>query len=373
MDIKHDEIGPEKVLMVYDPKTGMKGFTVIDNTKLGPAKGGIRMTPTVSVEEVAKLARAMTLKNALAELPFGGGKSGIVADASKIDQKQKDELMKAFGKAIRPLCPSMYIAAPDISTGEHEMEIFAKAVGDINACTGKPTNVCDGYKCGIPHELGSTGYGVAQAAKTAIEHSGLDISKLTFTVDGYGNVGSFTARFLSQMGAKFVAVSDIKGGIYDAEGIDYKDIDILKSLGKSVVDHDKGRKISHAELFELDVDMLIPASIPDVINEKNVDKVKAKIIVEGANIPMKPEIEEKLHSRGVLIVPDIIANSGGVISSYIEASGGQIDDVFPTIDKKIIPNTRLVLQRSRELKMSTRKAAEDIAEERLKKARRFID
>ena len=372
MEIKYDVLGPEKIVMVYDEKTGMKGFTVIDNTALGPAKGGIRMTPTVSVEEVSKLARAMSLKNALAELPFGGGKSGIVADASKLTSEQKDAIVAAFGKALKEICPSKYIAAPDMYMAEHEMEVFAKAAGHIDACTGKPKDMCYGYKCGIPHELGSTGYGVARAAKVAVEFLGKDMKDMTFAIEGFGNVGSFAAQFLSEMGAKMILASDSKGAVYDPDGIPVKLIQELKSAKRCVVHCDKAQEIPKEELFEKEVDILITASIPDVIHEGNIDKVKAKIIVEGSNIPMTYEVEAKLHEKGTVIVPDIIANAGGVISSYMEYVGAPVADMFETIAKKIEPNTLRVLEHAQENKETTRQAAIEIAEERIKNAKRSI-
>ncbi|MFC1754115.1 Glu/Leu/Phe/Val dehydrogenase [Thermoproteota archaeon] len=370
--VNYDELGPEKVLLVYDPKTKMKGFTVIDNTNLGPAKGGIRMTPSVTVEEVSKLARAMTLKNALAEIPFGGGKSGIVADNSKLTKENKDKLITAFGKALKEVCPSRYVAAPDMYMGEHEMKVFAKAVGHIDACTGKPKDICEGYKCGIPHELGSTGYGVARSAKVAVEHTGLDMKKITFGIEGFGNVGSFAAKFLLEMGAKFVAASDSKGALYNEKGISYDDAVGVKKEGRCIVHCDKTKEIPKEKFFEMDMDLMITASVPDVIHEENYKKVKAKIIVQGSNIPMTYDVEEKLFEKGVIIVPDIIANAGGVISSYMEYAGMDVKELFPTIERKIEPNTRLVLERSKENKVSARKAALAIAEERVKNAKRFM-
>ncbi|MBS7636721.1 Glu/Leu/Phe/Val dehydrogenase [Candidatus Bathyarchaeota archaeon] len=173
-----DEWGPEKILQVYDSETKMKGILVIDNTALGPGKGGIRMTSTVDIEEVFRLARTMTWKCALAELPFGGAKSGIIADPEKISKEEKNNLIRAFAIAIKPLSPSLYIAGPDINTGE-EMAIYAIANGNLNSCTGKPAYMCvrPGEKCGIPHEYGSTAYGVFHAIMVASEHVGLNLKR----------------------------------------------------------------------------------------------------------------------------------------------------------------------------------------------------
>ncbi|MEM2975970.1 MAG: Glu/Leu/Phe/Val dehydrogenase dimerization domain-containing protein, partial [Candidatus Bathyarchaeia archaeon] len=207
-----DEWGPEKILQVYDVNTGMKGILVIDNTALGPGKGGIRMTPTVNVEEVFRLARTMTWKCALAELPFGGAKAGIIAEPKQISKEEKMGLVRAFAIALKPLSPSHYIAAPDINTGEEEMAAYALANGSLKSCTGKPANMCvrPGEKCGIPHEYGSTGFGVFHAIRVAAEHFGIRLRDATVAIDGFGNVGSFLAKYICEYGAKVVAVSDSK-------------------------------------------------------------------------------------------------------------------------------------------------------------------
>ena len=171
--VEYDEFGPEKILSVYNAKTGMKGFVVIDNTALGPGKGGIRMTPTVTTEEVARLARTMTWKCALANLPFGGAKSGIVADDKKISREKKEEIVRSFSESLKIVCPDLYIAAPDMYMGEREMEWFAKANGNFKACTGKPKSMG-----GLPHELGSTGFGVYHAARVAARYTNLDLKRI---------------------------------------------------------------------------------------------------------------------------------------------------------------------------------------------------
>jgi glutamate dehydrogenase/leucine dehydrogenase len=369
--VNYDEFGPEKILQVYDPKTGMKGFVVIDNTAFGIAKGGIRMTPDVTVDEVAKLARAMTWKCAMADIPFGGGKSGIVADPKKLSDKQKQGLMAAFGKAISPVCPSLYCAAPDMNTAEREMETFAKANGSIDSCTGKPKELCDGKKCGIPHELGSTGYGVYHSTLVALDHMKLDVKKVTFSVEGFGNVGVFAAKFLTEKGAKLVAVSDSKGCIYNPDGISFKEIEAVKKKTGSVINYKPGKVLASDDAATVAADVFIPAAKPDVINSKNWKDVKAKLIVEGANIPMAVELEEELYKKGRVVIPDFVANAGGVISSYVEYIGGDLDDVFSVIEKKIVKNTKMVLESSAKKKISPRAAAMEIAVERVKKAKKL--
>ncbi|MEM3383578.1 MAG: Glu/Leu/Phe/Val dehydrogenase [Nitrososphaerales archaeon] len=364
-----DEWGPEKILQVYDPRTKMRGILVIDNTVLGPGKGGIRMMPTVSVEEIFRLARTMTWKCALAELPFGGAKSGIIADPKKISKEEKINLIKAFAIALRPLSPSQYIAAPDINTGEEEMAAYAIANGSLMSCTGKPANMCviPGEKCGIPHEYGATGYGVFQAIRVAAEFMGVDLKKATIAISGFGNVGSSLAKYISEMGAKLVAVSDSSGCIFNSYGLDYEKLRRVKEEMKSVIRYEPGEVLKSEEIFELNVDILVPASISDVINEKNVDNVKARLIVEAANIPITYESERILHERGVLVIPDIIANAGGVISSYAEYIGENPQKMLEMVEERITRNVKLIIERAKEENVMPRNVALEIAQERIKK------
>ena len=365
-----DQWGPEKIIEVYDAGTGMKGILVIDNTALGPGKGGIRMTPTVDVEEVFRLARTMTWKCALAELPFGGAKSGLIADPKKISKEGKMNLIRAFAMALKPLSPSQYVAAPDMNTGEAEMAAYALANGSLKSCTGKPSHMCvrPGEECGIPHEYGSTGYGVTHATRVAAESIGVKLKDASVAIDGFGNVGSFAARYLSESGARIVAVSDSRGCIYNPDGIVYGKLEKVKKETRSVINYKPGQVLRNDELYELQVDIIVPASIPDVIDERNVEKIKAKLIVEAANIPATAESEKRLHERGVLVVPDIIANAGGVISSYAEYIGENPKGMFDMVKQKIISNVGLVIKKAREQKVTTRDAALRIAQKRVKEA-----
>src|SRR3989344_4259306 len=295
----------------------MHGFLVIDNTNLGPGKGGIRMTSSVNMEEVARLARVMTFKTALAGLPFGGAKAGIVADVKNLSAKQKDEIIASFSKAIKQECPSVYVAAPDINTGEHEMEVFAKANGSMKSCTGKPLKMR-----GLPHELGSTGIGVVQGTLCALEVLNLDIKKIRFAVEGLGNVGLYSAKYLSEAGAKLVGASDSKGFLYDPNGINFNALEKIKNRNGSVLDYKGGKVLPNKEILNANADLLVTAAIPDLVKESDVKDVKFKVIIEGSNIPMTANVEKMLAKKGIVIVPDFVANAGGVISSYIEYIGG---------------------------------------------------
>ena len=369
--IQYDEFGPEKVIQVSDRKTGMKGILVIDNTAKGPGKGGIRMTPTVTVDEVFRLARVMTWKTAMADLPFGGAKAGIIAPNEIIkDKARKKEFVQAFSKAIKFVCPKLYIGAPDVNTGEEEMRWFVEANGSWKAATGKPVDMCAeaGKKCGIPHEFGSTGFGVYHSTAVAAERLKLPLKGLTFAVEGFGNVGSFAAKYLTEAGAKLVAVSDSRGCIYNKDWIDFRALEKAKKETGSVTNYKPGSVLPGPQLFELEVDVLIPAALPDSINKGNVESIKAKVVVEGANIPMTIEMEEALHKRGVLIVPDFVANAGGVISSYAEYRDKSPAEMFKLVEKKVRKNTKQTLILAKKNGIKPRDAAMLIVMERVRKA-----
>ena len=344
-----DEWGPEKVLQVYDPDTGMKGVLVIDNTSTGPGKGGIRFAPSVTPLEVFRLARTMTWKCAAAGLPFGGAKGGIIADPNKVDRVS---WMKSFAKMIRPYCPSQYIAATDVGTTELDMAIFAHEIGDMRACTGKPSELG-----GIPHELGTTGYGVSVALQTAFdilkELKIIQLSQKSQTrvvIQGFGNVGSFAARFLDQNGIKVVGVSDVSGFIYNKDENGLNIPKLMKDMkGKAKLSdlNDYGYDIRDKdEIFEIGLDIFIPAAMGGVINNKTSSKLVGngvKMVVEAANIPTTSDAGEYLHKNKIWIIPDFLANAGGVIGSFVEYQGRTEKEAFDLIEYKISKNIKEVL------------------------------
>ena len=322
------------------------------------------MVPDVTKEEVFRLARAMTWKNAMADLPFGGAKSGIRADPKSITPEKKEAIIRSFARALKNIVPDEYIAGPDMNVTELEMAQFADEVGDMQASTGKPLEMG-----GLPHELGSTGFGVHWATRVAAESIGLE--NPTVAIEGFGNVGTFTAKFLSEAGYKIVAVSDSSGAIYNPEGLDVEKLIKVKQEKRKVTLYEGGKVLPKEELFGLDVDILIPGARPDVIREGNFSKVKAKLIVEAANIPMSHELERKFHEKGVLVIPDFVANAGGVISSYVEHIHGTEKQMFQMVEEKIRKNTAEVLELSKEKGISTRDAALEIAKSRVMKAMEF--
>lgn len=339
-----DEWGPEKVLQVYDPDTGMKGVLVIDNTSTGPGKGGIRFAEGATPLEVSKLARTMTWKCAAAGLPFGGAKGGIIADPNKVDRVA---WVKSFAKMIKPYCPGQYIAATDIGTTELDMAIFAHEIGDMRACTGKPSELG-----GIPHELGTTGYGVTTALETALdvllELNAIHISRdnIKVSIQGFGNVGSFTARFLDSSGIRVVAISDISGLVYNKDGLNIPRL-MIDMKGKSMLSDLDGYDILNKnQIFEFDSDVFIPAAMGNVIVDDTVTKILdhgVKIVVEAANLPTTKKADEYLNSNGVWVIPDFLANAGGVIGSFVEYQGRTEKEAFDLIRYKISKNIKNIL------------------------------
>lgn len=361
---KDDKFGFEKVIEVYDQRTGMEGVCVIHNTARGPGKGGIRMVPDITVEEVMGLARAMTWKNAMADLPFGGAKSGIKADPAKLAQSQKEAIVRAFARKIAEIMPEQYIAGPDMNMSEREMAYIADECRDPRVVTGKPAELG-----GLPHELGSTGYGVALATKVAVEHGGRTLDGMKVAIEGFGNVGTFTMKFLAEFGASIVAVSDSKGTIYSPEGLDYDKLMRTKAEKKTVTAYEGGKVLEGKAIFEVDCDILIPGARPNVITEENAARVKAKYVTEAANLPITADIELVLARKGTVVLPDFVANAGGVISSWCETAGMGEKEMFSIVKDKIEKNTRVMLDRAKNLE--TRKAAMEIAKERVEEAMRY--
>ncbi len=368
-----DDLGPEQIVRVYDPSIDMEGFLVIDNTLAGPGKGGFRMTPDVSVEEVCRLARAMTIKNVLAGVSFGGAKAGIVWKGGKDNLQLKEKYVRSFARALKPFLGKRYISAPDVNVGEREIRWFVDEAKDWNAATGKPSDICTwkGFKkvCGIPHELGSTGFGVAHATRQAAEILGMDIKGARVAIHGFGNVAMFAHKFLSEMGAKTVAVANSRFTLFSEDGLDDNFLNSVIS-GEKRIDDYPGEKLPLEKFWEIESDILIPASVTDVINESNKYKIKTKLIVEGANIPMRENIENELFQRGIMIVPDVVANSGGVISSYAEYKGINSNQMFKLVEEKITSVIKEVMERSIKEKVNPRIIAMQIAEKRLEKLRR---
>lgn len=350
-----DDLGPEKIMLLRDPGVGLDAVLVVDNTAAGPAIGGIRMALDLTVEEVFRLARAMTYKNAAAGLRHGGAKAGIIADPNMADD-EKERLVRAFACAMRDIRD--YIPGPDMGLTEANMGQIQDEIGRV---VGLPPAMG-----GIPLDtLGTTGFGVAIATEVAEELGAVTIDKARVVVQGFGAVGIAAARFLGERGAVIVAVLDSKGACVAPDGFDLEKLIEFKREGHPVREFPGGTVADGDDLIGLDCEIWIPAARPDVFTATNAGEVKAKVIVQGANIPATSEAETILHQRGVLVIPDFIANAGGVICGAVEYAGGTATQAFATIEEKIRANTRAVLEESVRSGTEPRQAAVTLAHSRV--------
>jgi glutamate dehydrogenase (NAD(P)+) len=296
------------------------GYRVQYNVTLGPAKGGIRYHPGVTLDEVTTLAAWMTWKCAVAHIPFGGGKGGVICDPSVMSRRELEALTRRYiAEIIDAIGPTKDVPAPDVNTNEQTMawimDTYSMHVGHTETAvvTGKPLEL--GGSLGRRE---ATGRGVMIAARESAKHVGFDIKGATVAVQGFGNVGSVSADLLARAGAKIVGVADWKGGVYNAKGLDIPKLLDHTGRNRTVAGFDGGEPLTNDELFALDLDVLIPAALENQITVANADRIRAKVIVEGANGPTTPEANDRLYKRGVFVVPDILANSAGVTASYFE-------------------------------------------------------
>lgn len=359
-----DELGPAKIHLVREPRLGLDAVLVVDNVARGPAMGGLRIAPDASVEECARLARAMTLKNAAAELPHGGGKSMLRGDPH-MPGGQKEALLRAFAHALRN--EADYIFGPDMGTDETCMAWIKDETG---RASGLPAALG-----GIPlDELGATGWGLLHCAELAAQHIGMKLEGARVAIQGFGAVGRHAARFLAGRGAVLVAASDTRGTILDQRGIEVGALIRLKEGGGAVCDYPAGLTLERDAVMGVDCDIWIPAARPDVIDDSNAGKLRARIVLQGANIPCTAGAEAALHARGVLVLPDFIANAGGVICAAYEYAGATRGQAFQAIEEKIRANTVAVLAAAKQKELAPRAAAVALAVERVKaamKTRRF--
>ena len=353
-----DALGPTKIVHVYEPSIGLKGILVVDNVARGPAIGGVRMAEDVSLEECVRLARAMTLKNAAAGLPHGGGKAVLFGDP-KMDPAHKQALIRGFAKALRTELD--YIFAPDMGTDEECMAWVRDEIGRVVAL---PREIG-----GIPlDELGATGWGLLNATDVALSMGGFPLAGARVVVQGFGAVGRHAARFLTERGARLVGVADSRGAVRNPAGLDVAELSRLKESGGSVADYGDGETLDRDAVVGLPCDIWIPAARPDVVNEDNVDQLQARLVVQGANIPFTPGAERILHERGVLVVPDFIANAGGVICAAMEWRGATETAAMDAIQEKVRRNTRNVLEDAKARGIPPRQAAVEMAEARVRRA-----
>jgi glutamate dehydrogenase/leucine dehydrogenase len=353
-----DDVGPAQITYIHQASLALKAIVVIDNTACGAAIGGVRMAADVSVEECVRLARAMTWKNAAAGLPHGGGKSVIFGDP-RMPEERKEQIIRAFARSIVNMVD--YIPGPDMGTDERSMAWLREEIG---RSVGLPEAVG-----GIPlDEIGATGFGLAACVDVAREFIGLGLKGARVAVQGFGAVGKHAARFLAKKGCVLVAASDTSGALVDPSGLDVTALIALKGAGRPLREYERGTKLPPDAILDVDCDIWIPAARPDVVRADNVSRLRARLVPQGANIPCTPEAERILHERGVLVVPDFIANAGGVICAAMEYRGSTERAAFEYIDERIRQNTRAVLQQSLQNRAQPRLAALDLAKGRVHKA-----
>lgn len=294
------------------------GYRSQHNNACGPYKGGLRFHPAVNIDEVKALSTWMTFKCSVTGVPYGGGKGGIAIDPKEFSQTELEKISRGFAAAIAPFIgEKVDIPAPDVNTNGQIMswmvDEYAKVTGEYapGVFTGKPVEFG-----GSLARTEATGYGVALMAKAAVEKCGIDFRGATIAVQGFGNVGTYTALFAHRLGAKVVAVSDINVTIYNENGLDIEKM--FKDPVKPLANNGYGKEITKEEFFALAVDALLPCALENQITSANAGQIKAKVVCEGANGPTTPEADEILAKNGVLVVPDILANAGGVTVSYFE-------------------------------------------------------
>jgi len=345
------------------------GYRVQYNITLGPAKGGIRYHPDVTLDEVTALAAWMTWKCAVAHVPFGGGKGGIICDPTRMSRRELEALTRRYvAEIIDAIGPDKDVPAPDVNTNDQimawVMDTYSMHVGYTATAvvTGKPIEM--GGSLGRRE---ATGRGVMIVTREAAKHLGLDINAATVAVQGFGNVGSVSADLLSKTGAKIVAVTDWKGGVHNSAGLDIaKMLDYAKQH-KTIDGFPGGESIDNEQLFGLDVDVLVPAALENQITMENAPIIRAKIVAEGANGPTTPEAHRHLHERGVFVIPDILANAGGVTTSYFEwvqdrhGYFWEEEEVNHRLEAKMVEAFRDVLDTSVRYKADMRTAAYIVA------------
>jgi glutamate dehydrogenase (NAD(P)+) len=308
------------VMMENGEVKNFEGYRCQYDGARGPYKGGIRYHPNVSEKEIEALAGRMSLKCAVVDLPYGGAKGGVKCNTKDLSRQEKKNVTRRYAQKMESIIgPEKDIPAPDMGTGSEIMgwfmDTYSMSVGHTvpGVVTGKPINLG-----GTLGRQEATGTGISIIVKRLSEYLDMDISEQDIAIQGFGNVGSVSAKKIKNMGGNVVAVSDINGGLYNSNGLDIEKLFELRKQKGSIYNYEKENKISNNELLELDVDILIPAAIGNVITEENANNIKADIIIEAANGPTTPEADSILDEKGKIIIPDILSNSGGVIVSYLE-------------------------------------------------------
>lgn len=353
------------------------GFRCQHNKWRGPYKGGIRYHPQLDIDEVKSLSFWMTIKNAIVDVPFGGGKGGIVVDPSSLSEKEIEELSRGYVRKMFPVLGSdIDMPAPDMNTNSKIMDIMVDEYSIISKQDAKTVFTGKSIpKGGSEGRLQATGYGGAFVLQHFLKNNKNKNNKLTIAVQGLGNVSSFFCSKAEQMGYSIVAVTDSKSGIYNSQGLDMQSVIKYKKINKNLKSYcseDKNTKvITNDEILTLDVDILVPGAIENVVTQKNAENIKAKIIIELANGPVSLEADDILYKRGIEVLPDVLCNSGGVCVSYYEWLQNKTeqkwteDEVIQKLETQIVKACDDVVLLKETYQTSYRMAAYMLAIERL--------
>ena len=366
-----DEWGPEKVVVVSHRRFAMRGVLVIDNTARGIGKGGTRMSPSVTTTEVARLARNMTWKWAAVDLFYGGAKAGIRFDPQSAD---KEQVLRAFVRALHNEVPREYVLGLDMGLTEDDAAIVQDELGDRGAAVGTPAHLG-----GVPYDqLGITGFGVAECVDAAAEQIGLSTAGSRVAIQGFGAVGLAAARRLAELGAVIVAVSTSQGAIAAPDGFDLPSLFAAHAeRGDGLVAAPGlGTPLTPGHELLVDCDVLVPAALQDVIDTRIAADIKASLIVEGANLPTSTEAQLALQDRGITVVPDFVANAGGVVSAAFAMDSRysgfrpETEKIFTLVSNRLRANTHTVLSAAHSNAVTPHAAGRALAQERVLAAMR---
>jgi glutamate dehydrogenase (NAD(P)+) len=354
-----DAIGPERIYHYYSAEARLRAVVVIDTLRFGICGGGVRLTADLNLAEVVRLARAMSYKFALLDLPCGGAKAGIWLDPS---DAQRARVVAAFVDAIRPLVTAgIYFPGADMGTS-------ARDFAPLYAASGRAHGLGEQEFEGMPLEDQLTGYGVVVAAHAACECLRWPLRGARVAIEGFGKVGAGAAKYFARHAARVVALSTIRGTLHDANGLDVERLLILrKQHGDAALEHygHGARLLSPQALFTLPVDVLVPGARPDVLNAGNVDALQARLIVPASNIPYAAGAPERLQARSIVALPDFVTNAGGVLAGLVDLRGGTAEEAFALVQERIDRNVRAVLDLAATRAGSAYHAGLAIARERL--------
>jgi len=350
---------PERIFSFYDPPTQMRAVIVIDTTAFGISAGELRMLPDLSLAETIRLARAMTYKYLMLDVRCGGAKAGVWYDPARYDRRA---VLSAFLAALRPFFEKrLYLPGADMGTSEADFQPLRDG-GSGGHYSGLRSQMFEG----LPLEDQLTGFGVVEAARAAAEFFAVPFSGARVAIEGFGKVGGGAARFFARAGARVVAVSTLAGTRCDPRGLDVERLLALRqAYGDEAVRHyPDGKLLPRNRLFTLPADILIPGARPDAIHSKNVGRIRAKLVVPGANIPFTRAVANQLSGRGIGVVPDFVSNGGGVLAALADIEGLDVAGAFRSVRERIGANTALVLGHSREYRRTPFDAALEIIRER---------